>query len=51
MSSDEYLNYATKNRREWELRGEEVVSSYIEKYTKGPSPEHAGKMESVPEED
>ena len=26
VSSDEYLNYALRNREEWELRGEEVVA-------------------------
>jgi hypothetical protein len=28
-SSDEYLNYALSNRREWESRGEEVVAEMI----------------------
>ena len=28
-SSDEYLNYAVQNRREWELRGQEVVAEMI----------------------
>jgi hypothetical protein len=31
VSSDEYLNYAQKNRQEWERRGQEVVASMIEK--------------------
>ena len=30
VSSDEYLNYALKNREEWELRGEEVVLEMME---------------------
>lgn len=30
VSSDEYLNYAIKNRKEWEDRGEEVVAGMIE---------------------
>jgi class 3 adenylate cyclase len=30
VSSDEYLNYAMKNRQEWELRGQEVVESMME---------------------
>lgn len=30
VSSDEYLNYAMKNRKEWELRGQEVVESMME---------------------
>ena len=32
VSSDEYLNYAQKNRQEWELRGQEVVATMVEKY-------------------
>ena len=31
VSSDEYLNYATKNREEWLARGETVVSEMIQK--------------------
>ena len=31
ISSDEYLNYALKNREEWELRGQEIVSEMMEK--------------------
>lgn len=30
VSSDEYLNYALKNRKEWELRGKEVVHEMVE---------------------
>ncbi|KAL7567071.1 hypothetical protein ACA910_002795 [Epithemia clementina (nom. ined.)] len=30
VSSDEYLNYATKNRNEWEARGQEIVSDMVE---------------------
>jgi hypothetical protein len=32
VSSDEYLNYAEKNRVEWEQRGEEIVEAMIEKF-------------------
>jgi 3'5'-cyclic nucleotide phosphodiesterase len=32
VSSDEYLNYARKNRDEWEARGEQVVSEMVAKY-------------------
>jgi hypothetical protein len=32
VSSDEYLNYALENRREWANKGEEVVEKYKEKY-------------------
>ena len=31
VSSDEYLNYAVKNRQEWEIRGAEIVASMVEK--------------------
>jgi len=30
VSSDEYLNYAEQNRKEWELRGQEVVAEMVE---------------------
>jgi len=30
VSSDEYLNYAIQNRKEWELHGETVVSGMVE---------------------
>ena len=32
VSSDEYLNYALENRREWANKGEEVVAQYVKKY-------------------
>ncbi|KAL7563389.1 hypothetical protein ACA910_016490 [Epithemia clementina (nom. ined.)] len=31
VSSDEYLNYAMKNRKEWEERGLEIVAELLEK--------------------
>jgi class 3 adenylate cyclase len=31
VSSDEYLNYALQNRREWELKGRELVSSLVDR--------------------
>jgi hypothetical protein len=31
VSSEEYLNYAEKNRHEWEARGEEIVAELVEK--------------------
>ena len=34
VSSDEYLQYAQKNRAEWEMRGAEIVAGMIEKVTK-----------------
>jgi hypothetical protein len=30
VSSDEYLNYALKNRREWEERGREIVAEMVQ---------------------
>jgi hypothetical protein len=32
VSSDENLMYAIENRREWELKGQEVVAMMVEKY-------------------
>jgi class 3 adenylate cyclase len=32
VSSDEYLSYALENRREWELKGEELVKGMVENY-------------------
>ena len=32
VSSDEYLNYAVKNRKEWELQGQEVVAQMSAKF-------------------
>ena len=32
VSSDEYLDYATANRNEWEEKGEAIVKSMLEKY-------------------
>jgi hypothetical protein len=34
VSSDEYLNYALANRREWEKKGRVIVASCFERYTK-----------------
>lgn len=31
VSSDEYLNYALENRREWELKGEDIVAEMVRK--------------------
>jgi hypothetical protein len=30
VSSDEYLQYAIKNRNEWEMKGQEVVEQMVE---------------------
>jgi len=32
VSGDEYMTYAKNNRKEWELKGKEIVSSYLQKY-------------------
>jgi hypothetical protein len=32
VSSDEYLNYATENRREWETKGKDVVEQFIKEF-------------------
>lgn len=34
VSSDEYLDYALANRREWEARGRDVVDRYIQTYVR-----------------
>ena len=34
VSSDEYLNYAMKNRAEWETRGQEMVAEMVEAVSK-----------------
>ena len=34
VSSDEYLLYAEQNRKEWENKGEEVVSEMVENLKK-----------------
>ena len=34
VSSDEYLNYALENRKEWEHKGKEIVKSFAVSYQK-----------------
>ena len=34
VSSDEYLNYAMENRKEWVAKGQAVVAEMVEKYSK-----------------
>lgn len=34
VMSDEYLNYALKNRSEWEARGMEVVAEMVDRANK-----------------
>ena len=42
VSSDEYLNYATENLREWKDKGQELVDMFREK--------HCGVIRAVPDE-
>jgi hypothetical protein len=37
VASDEYLDYATANRMEWELKGESIVQEYLMLYQKDES--------------
>ena len=46
VSSDEYLAYATANRREWELKGRDVVKGYVEEATRTASPSPTGSSVS-----
>lgn len=32
VSSDEFLNYAQANRKEWEVKGQEMVQMYLQTY-------------------
>ena len=45
VNSDECLNYATRNRAEWEVRGEEVVAELIRECDDLPDPTAAGKTD------
>lgn len=49
VSSDEYLNYAEANRKEWEVKGHEVVASYIAKYGKKTPEEEAAIISKMEE--
>ena len=51
VSSDENLNYATRNRQEWEAKGREVVAEYLEKLQSGDILEEASDMLSDTDED
>ena len=50
VSSDEYLNYATENRREWEAKGKKVVAMLVAKYADvdGEERDVVGKTHSRP---
>jgi 3'5'-cyclic nucleotide phosphodiesterase len=45
VSSDEYLNYAMKNREEWGARGHEVVREMVEIVMNGPTKSLKGEDE------
>ncbi|KAL7568291.1 hypothetical protein ACA910_022628 [Epithemia clementina (nom. ined.)] len=47
VSSDEYLNYALKNRAEWEERGREVVAELVQEMKKLYPPSSCTKPVSV----
>jgi hypothetical protein len=49
VSSDELLNYAVANRKEWELKGKELVRSYLSNFDElhgsgSGSPTHSGSI-------
>jgi hypothetical protein len=48
VASDEYLNYAVRNRREWEERGREVVDEMVEKVKSKPWYVPPRSQESAP---
>jgi hypothetical protein len=37
VTSDEFYNYATANRQEWQIKGQQVVAEYVEKHCRGNS--------------
>ena len=45
VSSDEYLTYAMQNRKEWELKGQEVVAELIQSVRHMSDPAHRGEEE------
>jgi hypothetical protein len=51
VSSDEYLNYAMKNRQEWTVKGEEIVEQMLEKVPSKPEPAPAPEPEAAPAEE
>ena len=40
VSSAEYLRYAEQNRKEWQLRGQDIVAGFIAKFNQ----KHSGKV-------
>lgn len=49
VSSDEYLQYALNNRKEWEAKGNQVVAELCEKY--GKKKVASSKRDSIQEDD
>jgi hypothetical protein len=50
VSSDEFLKYAEANRKEWALKGEEIVKELIDKYCNEESNEEAVQVVPVANE-
>lgn len=49
VSSDEYLNYALKNREEWIVKGNEIVEQMLERVPRGtPAPPPTPPEETAP---
>ena len=51
VSSDEYLNYALENRREWEKKGREVVQGYLDRLEEKKNEEKENPSSSTPEKE
>jgi hypothetical protein len=51
VSSDEYLNYAQKNRQEWESRGQDVVASMIEKFSVMYADHDGARLDDIQDEE
>jgi len=50
VSSDEFLLYATENRKDWELLGEGIVAGWIEKYKPKVKVEEETRLYSITKE-
>ena len=44
VASDEYLNYATENRREWEKKGQAAIEKFKAKFAPSDAPEETPKV-------
>jgi class 3 adenylate cyclase len=47
VSSDEFLNYAKKNREEWETRGQEIVAEMVEVAARSYKPDDGNKVVEI----